>query len=958
MPHDGAGGKRVRAGRVDSLRMRALLCVWLTIAGAAGCVFDAAVPDGAQIVCAANEDCPSLQVCRAAVCIDAARVGDEAAAVREVAITPARAAPGDDVRVTFVATPLAREPIVGIELAGTAPTPFTLVERDGETWSFTGTLAADAGLVDVEVAAGVVAALVSEEGVASDTALGTVVIDRAAPAAVVTFAPAGTAGLGVDVTITIDANEPIASASLVWEGAALEVAESARGLDFIAFEHNVTPGSPEGTFTLASVELVDSVGNVASVAVAQAVAIDTAPPVLAGFAFDQAVYGGAARRAVTVTFTSDGPLAGVPDGALGTADMTCSSPSPLAHTCTGSLDDLALDEETESVVIVVTARDAAGNLAVEARAAAVDVRPPQVVSSFAKAFTPPGTAGGTGSVFTRTLVLQARVEAGLQSSELLPAPPTVTARDEDGAAVLELAFDASASSGNSFIFRRTIDAPIAAGVVTLEARLEDRGGNVELVTLPDSTFTVVEVAEPPCLAVDASGAVLCTDFDGDGHSGVSAQCGTGDDCDDTRALVRPGAVDIAGNGVDDDCDGDSPSFADLAPGEAIFLAPDGASSCASSSPLAPCGDLDEAIAAAAVSGAPIYAQTGTFVTAGSRVLRTSLIGGFDAGFVVGAGVTDVIVLAPVSEVFLVDSATPTRIEGLRLSGPMCAGIFSTFSTAILDVGRVHVDGFGHPDACGETFAQGIAMDRPGVIAGVELRTEVDANAIVEGVKLDHGVRLVDARMDLFSTRDVDAIVASFDGAPFIARVDVFVRGGGRASGVRADAGFVVLASSFDVSSLGAVGVHGAFATPTPGPSTLVHTTVRVRESSGGGLCAHLAGAVDVRGVLCVVADEPVGFAAAFNVDSTATPTYEAVFVEGTTCIEQSAATGVCSSLEAVTSVADAGLADATRASIAFASPLIGAAPVSLLDEATSTAAIDLNGTCRGAADLEPGADEL
>ena len=42
------------------------------------------------------------------------------------------------------------------------------------------------------------------------------------------------------------------------------------------------------------------------------------------------------------------------------------------------------------------------------------------------------------------------------------------------------------------------------------------------------------------------------DADGDGH--ISAACG-GDDCNDSNAAVYPGATEIPGDGVDENCDG-------------------------------------------------------------------------------------------------------------------------------------------------------------------------------------------------------------------------------------------------------------------------------------------------------------------------------------------------------------------------------------------------------------------
>lgn len=51
---------------------------------------------------------------------------------------------------------------------------------------------------------------------------------------------------------------------------------------------------------------------------------------------------------------------------------------------------------------------------------------------------------------------------------------------------------------------------------------------------------------------------LCVDQDGDSYVGRTASCPTGDDCNDFSIAANPGKTEIPGNGIDDDCvDGDA-----------------------------------------------------------------------------------------------------------------------------------------------------------------------------------------------------------------------------------------------------------------------------------------------------------------------------------------------------------------------------------------------------------------
>jgi hypothetical protein len=56
--------------------------------------------------------------------------------------------------------------------------------------------------------------------------------------------------------------------------------------------------------------------------------------------------------------------------------------------------------------------------------------------------------------------------------------------------------------------------------------------------------------------VDEGCSCGCVDNDQDQHFAISADCPTGDDCDDDNPAVYPGAPEICKDGVDNDCDGD------------------------------------------------------------------------------------------------------------------------------------------------------------------------------------------------------------------------------------------------------------------------------------------------------------------------------------------------------------------------------------------------------------------
>src|SRR5690554_3499493 len=50
-----------------------------------------------------------------------------------------------------------------------------------------------------------------------------------------------------------------------------------------------------------------------------------------------------------------------------------------------------------------------------------------------------------------------------------------------------------------------------------------------------------------------AGDEFCEDLDGDGYLGMTARCQRGTDCDDTDERVHPAAAEVCGDGIDNDC---------------------------------------------------------------------------------------------------------------------------------------------------------------------------------------------------------------------------------------------------------------------------------------------------------------------------------------------------------------------------------------------------------------------
>lgn len=90
------------------------------------------------------------------------------------------------------------------------------------------------------------------------------------------------------------------------------------------------------------------------------------------------------------------------------------------------------------------------------------------------------------------------------------------------------------------------------------ANLKAKKGKVDIChySVEDDSWHMINVNLNALSAHEGHGDVRLDDQDGDGYVPFN-ECGFGEmgDCDDTDPAVNPGAEEICGNGVDDDCDG-------------------------------------------------------------------------------------------------------------------------------------------------------------------------------------------------------------------------------------------------------------------------------------------------------------------------------------------------------------------------------------------------------------------
>jgi hypothetical protein len=466
------------------------------------------------------------------------------------------------------------------------------------------------------------------------------VVDTEAPALVATTISPEFATTGTVVELSFEANEPLAqdeALALHFTGAtdpgfALVERPSP---STARFELAVSDSHDEGTFRLTAVTLTDADRNAAVRDVANvAVVIDRTPPTLRNLNASAGSSAAEPRLSdvdgsneLEVDFDLSEPVLlediRVVVGELSTegGEVSCAErETALGYRCATRLT--AGDVEDGRNEVAVTARDPAGNVAEATTEIIVDAAAPVVE---------PGSAQ-----------VEIRSPTGLVTDALIPGGTAqvsfVVSEDLDVDPVLTLQAGATqpgslvAAAGRFYAFVLTLDtAGLPAGNYPVSVALEDRFGHAATsqVALPpphEGGLLVRDTLLSQCV-IPTDGGAECPDFDGDGVRGPALGCSTvgADDCDDTDPTTYPGAVEIPGDSLDNDCAGDGDAPIDESTG--VFVAPLATGSGTRADPI---GTVQAGVAAAESAGKRwVFVAAGIY---GSQSLTSSvnIMGGLDA----------------------------------------------------------------------------------------------------------------------------------------------------------------------------------------------------------------------------------------------------------------------------------------------------------------------------------------
>lgn len=397
---------------------------------------------------------------------------------------------GDRLVVTFdVDEALSSDPVVSL-----GEQRATLVGSEAASFEF----AFDVEEETFPEGAGTVVVVATDRAGNVASALATVELDYTAPSLSSGGARPVLAASGAELIVSVTASEPLAAPpTLTVEGPA--------ALTFTALEDSayswrreVTPADADGTY-LATVTLTDLAGNTSTVSL-PAFDIDVSPPVISGLDVNRAAFSRAEEaRSLTVTFDASEPLED--DGGLlvvtiGGRPMTCDpyrAESPN-HACHHTVD---ADDREGANIVLVAARDGAGNSTTASTSVVFDFTAPQVSSAsvaYAADLASPLSSVTQATAGTRVIVTAVAQEA-------IAATPAPTLTLSQGAELLVENLPASRVDPGSATFEFIVPAQAPDGAWVPQITWQDLQGNRSTVATFASPV-VQTLTSTPTLVVD------------------------------------------------------------------------------------------------------------------------------------------------------------------------------------------------------------------------------------------------------------------------------------------------------------------------------------------------------------------------------------------------------------------------------------------------------------------------
>jgi hypothetical protein len=204
----------------------------------------------------------------------------------------------------------------------------------------------------------------------------------------------------------------------------------------------------------------------------------------------------------------------------------------------------------------------------------------------------------------------------------------------------------------------------------------------------------------------------CDDVDHDGD-GTSSCTG---DCDDQNPFVHPGALEICGDGVDEDCDGKD-NLGEECAGYSVYVSQLKGSVGAKGTMDDPVATIAEGVSHAQLLGgqAAVLVAAGSYAEDVTVVGKISLVGGYDPG--------DWAKRDPKTQVTSIKSPTETGLKLVGVDEQMIVDGFSIFGRAVqsgaASSAAVTIDG-GGPVLSNDVISGGTVADGGGSSVGVRI----------------------------------------------------------------------------------------------------------------------------------------------------------------------------------------------------------------------------------------------